>query len=114
MTELKPCPFCGKKPQLLEPDDSNKLWSVSCLSCVSIDLEELTEERAIQKWNTRHYPPEVQQAMERMEPKKPIDAVEAYCNGMPVVVAGDCPNCGANRTRQDSFCNCGQRLDWEY
>lgn len=54
------------------------------------------------------------QLIERDTAKKPVDAVEAYCNGMPVVVAGQCPNCGADRTRQDSFCNCGQRLDWKY
>ena len=108
MTELLLCPFCGKKPQLLEPDDSNKLWSVSCLSCVSIDLEELTEERAIQKWNTRHYPQEVQQAIERMKPKRPLNY--KVCTSKQYF--GTCPNCDDIVSQDDDFCLCGQRLDW--
>lgn len=62
MTELKPRPFCGKKAYLLEPDVSNQFWTVSCLSCVAIDITGPTEEQAISKWNTRHYPPEVMKA----------------------------------------------------
>lgn len=62
MTELKPCPFCGKKAYLLEPDVSNQFWTVSCLFCVAIDITGPTEEQAISKWNTRHYPPEVMKA----------------------------------------------------
>ena len=107
MTELKPCPFCGKRPQLLEPDDSNKLWSVSCLSCVSIDLEELTEERASQKWNTRHYPPEIETAIERDAAKKPVPR-----EGTPWET---CPNCGSFVVKvidKVGCSNCLQRLDW--
>ena len=105
MTELKPCPFCGKKAYSLEPDVSNQFWTVSCLSCVAIDITGPTEEQAISKWNTRHYPPEVMQAMERMKPKK------TYLGECLTHV---CPECMADVGKYYRFCHiCGQALDWE-
>lgn len=119
--ELLPCPFCGKKPQLLEPDDSNKLWSVSCLSCVSIDLEELTEERAIQKWNTRHYPAEVQQAVDKQKPELAIITKEKEYHPMMDVYEVGCPDCenvlryelpkGSSTNRNWHCMDCGKKMN---
>lgn len=61
-------------------------------------------ERAYKAWNTRHYPPEVQQAVERMKPKKPkkTGTYKAECH------------CGKDIIKRvHKFCpDCGQAIDW--
>lgn len=107
MSELKPCPFCGKRPHLIEPDKGDFKWSVSCLHCVAIDMHDISKEGVIKKWNARHYPPEVEKAVERMKPKKPL--VDSFLRKR-------CPNCSdiINKTEDRYQCwYCGQALDWE-
>lgn len=56
-------------------------------------------------WNTRVYPKEVQEAIEKQKPKKPQKDIVHY----------RCPNCDAmlNTYETCECCNhCGQKLDW--
>ena len=67
---------------------------------------------AIEKWNTRHYPAEVQQAIARMKPMKVINRWSQYG-----IEYGDCPACIYPVERKfwddHQHCDrCGQRLDW--
>lgn len=75
------------------------------------ETEENAKARAIEKWNTRHYPPEVQQAVERMKPKKVLNIQELDI----ACFIGNCPTCNAVViTYEDKHhCDlCGQRLEW--
>ena len=63
----------------------------------------------IRAWNpkdTRFYPPEVQAAIERDTPKKPINFVTKYS------INKTCPHCSAIVLRTAVCHSCGQRLDW--
>ena len=121
MSELLPCPFCGKRPHLIEPDDGDFNWIVSCLHCVAIDMQDISKEGVIEKWNRRHYPAEVQKAMERMTPKKVIRRKTYGKKGTDeeylLFTEYACPTCGIEIPIMDmdtKFCadGCGQALDW--
>lgn len=117
MSELLPCPFCGKRPYLIEPDKGDFKWSVSCLHCVAIDMYDISKEGVVEKWNTRHYPPEVQQAVEMMKPKKiTYDDSSLGKPGVPEFWIAYCPECNQPIDFNDTpfeFCRrCGQRLAW--
>ena len=116
MTELKPCPFCGGKPHITGCEMLKVYWcSVSCSAedhSVRVNAIGATDEKAralaIKKWNARHYPPEVEKAVDRMKPKKPERRLDGW----------NCPRCEMFQTHewevdQPPFCwNCGQALDW--
>lgn len=120
MSELLPCPFCGKRPHLIEPDYGDFNWIVSCLHCVAIDMQDISKEGVIEKWNRRHYPPEVQQAMERMKPVaiKPKLLDEYHPDGRVYLIT--CENCkkeykliGFEFSDAIQHCGkCGQALKW--
>lgn len=113
MTELLPCPFCGSKNITQKvsqrfPDFFTVI--IGCADCPGSPLEigktkEEAEQKACKLWNTRHYLPEVMQAMERMKPKK------TYLGECLTHV---CPECMADVGKYYRFCHiCGQALDWE-
>jgi len=110
MSELKPCPFCGSKPKIFTLKRKGYV-DIHYIECVNRKCNEpfskaYDEEEVVKKWNTRHYPPEVQQAVERMKPKEPMYSYEG---------TGKCPVCRdlVNTTEDRNFCwNCGQALDW--
>ena len=60
MKELKPCPFCGKKPSIgyYEPIEGHGLYSVQCGWCVidpaTPDYD--SEKEAVKVWNNRPNP----------------------------------------------------------
>lgn len=121
--ELKPCPFCGNHPSISEETTDNGIVvSVYCEYCevhergvvaysTGWELKEATEE-AIRIWNTRVYPKDVQEAVERDKPRNPVRP-KGYSNI-------ECPTCGAHLKQYYEpeeanvpFCyHCGQRLDW--
>lgn len=115
MTDLKPCPFCGGEVKI----EGGAHKSIFCIRCRTFDFYDADTERMARKWNTRHYPPEVQQAVERMKPKKviPEKVYWAPKNRRAYFIRFLCPTCGgiANRATNREFCNnneCGQALDW--
>lgn len=109
MSELLPCPFCGSTPymQTLLQNDSF-VYYIICTHCDSAGLRSFDKEKAIERWNTRRYPPEVEKAVERMKPMKPERRLDGW----------NCPRCEMFQTHewevdQPPFCwNCGQALDW--
>ena len=54
MSELKPCPFCGKYPQTVVDDETEEKFGVKCFSCGGgISPEKTTLIDAIEAWNRR-------------------------------------------------------------
>jgi len=55
--ELKPCPFCGGKPQFDECyDNASKRYSITCFNCgIEMRRWESTEDKSkiIAAWNRR-------------------------------------------------------------
>ena len=111
MTELLPCPFCGEKPALISPCESDHMWAISCSYCC-MELASVSKEEAVKRWNTRHYPPEVEKAVERMKPKKVLDTRYKYDDRGEMFFTARCPSCGDDIFNNALFCECGQRLDW--
>lgn len=106
--ELLPCPFCeSDKTEIIAGiDDGTPSYQVACMDCGASSGWWRDRNTAIEKWNTRHYPPEVEKAVERMKPKKPMYSYEG---------TGKCPVCRelVNTTEDRNFCwRCGQALDW--
>lgn len=54
MSDLKPCPFCGKYPQTVVDDATEEKFGVKCFNCGGmIDAEKDTLQEAIEAWNRR-------------------------------------------------------------
>ena len=56
MSELKPCPFCGGKAEMLinEYEDSRKEYLVACTECDGmVERWREAEEEAVEQWNRR-------------------------------------------------------------
>lgn len=104
--ELLPCPFCGGEAKLVKSKAKVNDYRIKCNRCYIKtgwwmgEIDEL-----IEQWNTRVYPKEVQEAIEKQKPKKPKKDIVHY----------RCPNCDAMLNTYDTCncCNhCGQKLDW--
>lgn len=53
--KLKPCPFCGcKNIQFWETDNDTHRFQIVCMQCFNGTDECISEEVAIEKWNTRN------------------------------------------------------------
>ena len=80
--KLLPCPFCGEKGRLYKI--SQYLYNAYCPRCnvgfycwarskgYSLWLSRNWKEDAIEEWNNRVYPKDVQEAIERDKPRKGI------------------------------------------
>ena len=56
MTQLKPCPLCGGKAEMLinKYNDSRKEYLVACAECDGmVERWRETEEEAVEQWNRR-------------------------------------------------------------
>ena len=69
MAELLPCPFCGGEADTYDYEAERNIYDpitlgyvdtetytkygVGCLECGAIIAEQMSEEKAIEKWNTR-------------------------------------------------------------
>lgn len=125
--KLLPCPFTGDIPSIKTSLSSSQfidgkylevhqcvfiLPEYKIVTSIQTDGEESVEDRAIRFWNTRVYPEEVQEAIERDKPRNPVRP-KGYSNI-------ECPTCGAHLKQYYEpeeanvpFCyHCGQRLDW--
>lgn len=113
-SELEPCPFCGGEARAILVREVGWVYRIFCPKCrmsenLAFDKEKEELEKLIPKfieeWNTRVYPEEVQEAIEKQKPKKPKKDIVHY----------RCPNCDAMLNTYDTceYCNyCGQKLDW--
>ena len=124
-TDLKPCHVCGGKPRISGCGTLCGYWCMVTHAeadhSVWISAEAETKEQAkalaIEKWNTRHYPPEVEKAVERMKPKKVIrhqwsDNSKGF---LALHCDYNCPVCDGELEDMVDFCpheGCGQALDW--
>lgn len=63
----------------------------------------------VQQYHAVGTPEECQKAVEKQIPQKPSNESLDGLNCFPI-----CPNChqGLNEDERESFCECGQRLDW--
>lgn len=52
MAELKPCPFCGKKPKYKVDEFSIEPYRISCNHCF-FTLYGATEKEVVERWNKR-------------------------------------------------------------
>lgn len=48
--KLKPCPFCGSEPFVLERYTGYSEEYIVCIRCVDCDIEQ----ESIEQWNTRY------------------------------------------------------------
>lgn len=120
MQELKPCPF-QIEAEIKETSayygghvheirvaytdhESQVFITVAGMS----DTPEKAKQKAYEIWNTRHYPPEVMQAVERMKAKKAIWSEVDACFLCP-----RCGECVATVGWRKDVCKCGHALDWE-
>ena len=143
--ELLLCPLCGGVAgKTTDPIGYGEAVCIiactQCDCCVNVSGPDfnVVESEAIKRWNTRVYPPEVQAAIERDTPKKPIfPTIKEQSEDREDMPR--CPDCINNmgkvigRARQSQsfpggiktveynlygwnvqpFCpECGQRLDW--
>lgn len=123
-SELLPCPFCGGEAEVYGDrvclHDGREYFYPSCktVGCpggMTPDGEfgynhimAETEKEAISIWNTRVYPKEVQEALEKQKPKKPAGVLRK--GGF---LLGPCRSCGAVVNTGNRFCRiCGQKQDW--
>ena len=114
--ELLPCPFCGSKAKTMYVPFEDRghiihIFRVYCWfsRCAVIERKSFDKDaarsEAIKRWNTRVYPKEEQEAIEKQKPKKPTNK--------QIEGIGDCPMCKSSVLSQLEYCLfCGQKLDW--
>ena len=55
MSELKPCPFCGGKAELLIVPGQQSKWIVRCTKCYCNCGVDISDHDAVERWNERTY-----------------------------------------------------------
>ena len=55
--ELKPCPFCGKQPEIFGSGEGQKGTMIECITtgCVNPHVSYYSKKTAFKVWNTRKY-----------------------------------------------------------
>ena len=53
--EVLPCPFCGYTEPVLKNYIPAEKFYVMCEVCEGVGPKDKTEEKAVDKWNERHY-----------------------------------------------------------
>ena len=105
--ELKPCPFCRGEAKIKRVTGSINYRYVKCSSCGARTKEWFGVDVAVTNWNTRVYPKDVQEVVERDKPKAPIVKTSKYGKNY------FCPSCDNDVSETYDCCSaCGQRLNW--
>lgn len=120
--KLLPCPFTGDIPSIKTSLSSSQfidgkylevhqcvfmLPEYKIVTSIQANGEESVEDRAIRFWNTRVYPKDVQEAIEKNKPKAPIIILRGYQQNYY------CPTCDNDVSETYDCCSaCGQRLGW--
>lgn len=117
--ELLPCPFCGGKTYLEEFEPHEHFFvelpaypggaMITCRECegrLSFSGKDAGG-KVIEAWNTRIYPKDVREAIEKN------NSVKVKLHRTKHATYPHCPLCNSSVTSLYSFCpNCGQKLDW--
>ena len=118
--EVLPCPFCGSKPKffIMKRKRYVDIYYIECVNrkCNEPYSKAYDEEEVVKKWNTRHYPAEVQILIDEAKPRKLI----ASSYDKDIVF---CPRCreAYSLKKIRSLCaevdksecpRCKQALDW--
>ena len=76
--KLKPCPFCGcKNIQFWEADNDTHRFQIVCMQCFNGTDECISEEVAIEKWNTRK---PMANIVEKLE-EESYETTDTVCGG---------------------------------
>lgn len=98
MSDLKPCPFCGREAHLSNWTDQAYVWC-ECGVKTEVYLHSGCVDKAIEAWNRRAEP-------ERTAKVKDF--------GHPCGAYGYCSNCNGYCVNEEPYCpHCGARLEWE-
>lgn len=73
-TELKPCPFCGGKPNLRSYSKSRN-WIVFCSKCETETQVYESEQEAVKAWNSRPIEDAQEERIKHLQ-KKRVKAIE--------------------------------------
>ena len=104
MSELKPCPFCGRTKYLKVHrrkcrDFPDGMFAIKCTRCGIRGRYQLTEERAVDAWNER--------ADDAWNTRN-----ERICHDTGVRYPGwTCSECGSEQMHAPHFCpDCGAKV----
>ena len=111
--ELKPCPFCGGEADY---KDDGQYGYAYCTCCLARTDERYSwrdpewKREVASEWNTRVYPKDVQEAIDKNKPRPPVIHPLAW---LPRWEFPHCPQCDVQVKEYLKHCwNCGQKLDW--
>lgn len=79
MTDMKPCPFCGGKPELGSYSRFGN-WIVVCSKCEAETQIYETEQEAIEAWNTRQVEDELNKEIKRL--REALESIKEMANYM--------------------------------
>ena len=106
MSELEPCPFCGRNKYLRmhrrkHRDYPEGMYAIKCTRCGIRGRYQLTERRAIDAWNTRERTcHRVTLGLERDREIATVSWICSECHAHMGNANSHCPNCGA-RVEED-------------
>lgn len=94
MSELKCCPFCGcNNIQFWETDNDTHRFQIVCMQCFNGTDECISEEVAIEKWNTRTPMSNIVEKLEEL--KKEDVCMETSCT--------ECKEKYKNNSKKDRY-----------
>ena len=92
--------------EIMELDDSMAQYNLAYMKAMEVAIKALEE---VQQYRAIGTPEECRKTMEKQIPQKPSNESFDGLNYFPI-----CPSCnqGLDEDERESFCECGQRLDW--
>lgn len=104
MNDLKRCPFCGSKAQLLIVPGHVAHWVVKCSKGCCNTCQYISDHDAEEAWNKR--------TLKEQEAVEPINSYGTFRCGNCRNIVGY--NDGLGRGYQNNFCSkCGKQVKWD-